>query len=63
MEETGKDAGQDAAKVTFVKLLGVEGARALATELLDFAVASLDPLGARAAPLRALAAQVRDRRS
>ena len=26
-EETGKDAGQDAGKVTFVKLLGVEGAQ------------------------------------
>ena len=62
-EETGKETGKDEAKVTFVKLLGLDGARALAAELLDFAVASLDPLGARAAPLRALAAQVRDRRS
>jgi len=62
-EETGKETGKDEANVTFVKLLGVDGARALAAELLDFAVASLDPLGARAAPLRALAAQVRDRRS
>ena len=62
-EETGKETGKDEAKVTFVKLLGVDGARALAAELLDFAVASLDPLGGRAAPLRALASQVRDRRS
>jgi geranylgeranyl diphosphate synthase, type II len=53
-EETGKDTGQDAAKVTFVKLLGVAGARALAEELLGFAVASLDPLGRRADPLREL---------
>jgi geranylgeranyl diphosphate synthase type II len=61
-EETGKDTGKDATKVTFVKLLGVEGARALAAELLEFAVASLDPLGARAAPLRTLALVVRDRK-
>ncbi len=54
-EATGKDAGQDAEKVTFVKLLGVSGARALADELLAFAVASLEPLGRRATALRALA--------
>ena len=54
-DETGKDAGQDEGKVTFVKLLGVEGARALAAELLDFAVASLEPLGRRAEALLALA--------
>jgi geranylgeranyl diphosphate synthase type II len=57
----GKDVAKDAAKVTFVKLLGLDGARALAAELLEFAQASLTPLGARAAPLRALAALVRDR--
>ncbi len=54
-EETGKDAHQDADKVTFVKLLGVAGAQALAEELLRFAVASLEPLGRRADPLRAIA--------
>ncbi|MCM2270347.1 MAG: polyprenyl synthetase family protein, partial [Thermoanaerobaculia bacterium] len=32
-EATGKDVRQDAGKVTFVKLLGVDGARALADEL------------------------------
>jgi geranylgeranyl diphosphate synthase, type II len=53
-EETGKDTGQDTAKVTFVKLLGVPGAQALAEELLGFAVASLDPLGKKAEPLREL---------
>jgi geranylgeranyl diphosphate synthase type II len=57
-EETGKDTGQDAAKVTFVKLLGVEGAQTLADELLGFAVASLEPLGRKADPLRELAAFV-----
>ncbi len=60
-EETGKDAGQDAAKVTFVKLLGVEGAQTLADELLGFAAASLEPLGRKADPLRELAAFVQTR--
>jgi geranylgeranyl diphosphate synthase type II len=60
-EVTGKDSHQDAGKVTFVKLLGIEGARTLAAELLDFAVASLAPLGRRAEVLRQLAAFVRDR--
>jgi geranylgeranyl diphosphate synthase type II len=59
--ETGKDTGQDVGKVTFVKLLGVAGAQALAAELLGFAVASLEPLGRRADPLRALASFVQNR--
>jgi geranylgeranyl diphosphate synthase type II len=54
-EETGKDVRKDAGKVTFVTLLGVDGARALADELLEFAVESLEPLGRRAELLRALA--------
>jgi geranylgeranyl diphosphate synthase type II len=54
-EETGKDTGKDEGKVTFVKLLGVEGARTLAAELLGFAVESLAPLGKKAEPLRELA--------
>jgi len=54
-EETGKDARQDAGKTTFVSLLGVDGARALAAELLAFAVDSLAPLGRKADALRALA--------
>jgi geranylgeranyl diphosphate synthase, type II len=60
-EETGKDTGQDAGKVTFVKLLGVEGARTLAAELLGFAVDSLGPLGRKADPLRELALFVQHR--
>ncbi len=36
-------------------LLGIDGARSLADELLSFAIASLDPLGRRADSLRALA--------
>ncbi len=62
VEETGKDADQDRDKVTFVKLLGVEGARTLTTELLGFAVDSLEPLGPRAEPLRVLADYVRTRK-
>jgi len=62
-EETGKDAGQDAARVTFVKLLGVDGARTLAAELLGFAVDSLAPLGRKADPLRELAGFVQHRKS
>lgn len=61
-EEIGKDVGQDAAKVTFVKLLGVDGARSLAAELLGFAEAALDPLGGKADALRDLSRYVRERR-
>jgi len=57
-EETGKDAHQDVGKVTFVGLLGVDGARALADELIGYAVESLAPFGGKAEPLRALAAFV-----
>ncbi|MEM7052817.1 MAG: polyprenyl synthetase family protein [Acidobacteriota bacterium] len=59
--ETGKDSGQDSDKVTFVKLLGVDGAQTLAAELLDFAIESLAPLGRRATMLRQLAEFVRHR--
>jgi geranylgeranyl diphosphate synthase type II len=58
---TGKDVHQDAAKVTFVKLLGVAGAESLAAELLRFAVDSLAPLGRKANSLRALAHFVQHR--
>jgi geranylgeranyl pyrophosphate synthase len=58
---TGKDVQQDAAKVTFVKLLGVAGAEELAAELLRFAVDSLAPLGRKGDPLRALAHFVQHR--
>ena len=60
-EETGKDTGKDAEKVTFVKLLGVPGAQALAAELLGFAVDSLAPLGRKADPLRELVRFVQHR--
>jgi geranylgeranyl pyrophosphate synthase len=60
-ETIGKDVHQDAAKVTFVKLLGVAGAQSLAAELLGFAVESLAPLGRRADALRVLAHFVQHR--
>ena len=60
-EETGKDTGKDAEKVTFVKLLGIPGAQALAAELLGFAVDSLAPLGRKADPLRDLVRFVQHR--
>ncbi|HEV2846082.1 MAG TPA: polyprenyl synthetase family protein [Thermoanaerobaculia bacterium] len=60
-EETGKDTGKDTKKVTFVKLLGVEGAQALEAELLGFAVDSLTPLGRKADSLRDLARFVQRR--
>ena len=60
-EETGKDTGKDVGKVTFVKLLGVPGAQALAGELLGFAVDSLAPLGRKADPLRDLVKFVQHR--
>ncbi len=60
-EETGKDTGKDEKKVTFVRLLGVPGAQALAGELLGFAVSSLAPLGRKADPLRELAHFVQHR--
>ena len=60
-EVTGKDTGKDQGKVTFVRLLGVEGAQSLAAELLGFAVDSLAPLGRKADPLRELAVFVQHR--
>ncbi|MFV0474422.1 MAG: polyprenyl synthetase family protein [Pikeienuella sp.] len=60
----GKRLGKDAAagKATFVGALGLEGARARATELAASAAARLDPFGARAEPLRLAAAFAVSRR-
>jgi geranylgeranyl diphosphate synthase type II len=58
--ESGKDERQDVDRANFVALLGIDGAAALADELLDFADASLAPFGRKADPLRSLAATVRD---
>jgi geranylgeranyl diphosphate synthase type II len=50
----GKDVGQDADKVTFVALLGVDGARGRAESHLDRAIGALAPLGPAATPLELL---------
>lgn len=62
-QAAGKALGQDGEKTTFVRLVGVEGSRALATELLDAAVRSLEPLGRKREPLVVLAGYVLGRRS
>ncbi|MFQ5700919.1 MAG: polyprenyl synthetase family protein [Acidobacteriota bacterium] len=51
----GKPVGADSARVTFVDLCGVEGARALVEELTDTAIEALAPFGRRAARLESLA--------
>ena len=53
----GKTAGKDEQnnKPTYVSLLGLPGARALAADLLTEALAALEPFGASAHRLRALA--------
>ncbi len=54
----GKPTGQDEGRVTFVRLLGVEGSRRLARELTQAAVGSLQIFGRRAHRLVALAEEV-----
>ena len=61
-DEAGKDVGQDAKKTTFVSFSGVEGARALARELIEASQAALAGFGPRAEPLRELARYVVTRR-
>lgn len=58
----GKDVGQDARKTTFVSFCGIEGAQALARELIAASEAALTPFGPRAEPLRRLARYVVTRR-
>lgn len=62
-EITGKDAGADRDKTTFVELCGIDGARRLVDELIDTAIAALSPFGRRRERLAALAdlVRVRDR--
>ncbi len=57
LETLGKDPGSDreAGKTTFVDLLGVDGARARAKTVMDEGLRALEPFGARAEALRALA--------
>ena len=60
-EQLGKDVGKDSAKLTFVKLAGVEGAKKLSDELVQTSVDAVSNLGASAQPLRDLAEMVRTR--
>ncbi|HET7745716.1 MAG TPA: polyprenyl synthetase family protein [Vicinamibacteria bacterium] len=61
-QEAGKDVGQDLKKTTFVSFSGVEGARQLATELIQASQEALAGFGPRAQPLRDLAQYVVARR-
>lgn len=54
-ESAGKSTGRDARKTTFVSFSGVDGARQLASELCETAVAALAPFGRRADRLVELA--------
>jgi geranylgeranyl diphosphate synthase type II len=60
--EAGKDVGKDVKKTTFVSFSGVEGARALAQELIAASQQALSGFGPRAEPLRELARYVVTRR-
>jgi geranylgeranyl diphosphate synthase type II len=61
-EEAGKDVAKDLKKTTFVSFSGVEGARALAEELIAASQEALAGFGPRAQPLRDLARYVVTRR-
>ncbi|MEA5417994.1 farnesyl diphosphate synthase [Spirulina sp. CCNP1310] len=56
-EELGKTAGKDlqAEKATYPKLLGLEGSRQRADQLVGEAIAQLEPYGSAAMPLVAIA--------
>jgi geranylgeranyl diphosphate synthase, type II len=64
-EQLGKTAGKDAKaqKATYVSLHGLDRARILARELLDQALAALEPLGERATLLAAIARLIVERQS
>lgn len=63
--ELGKPIGQDAdmGKATFVQILGKDGARDKARDLVDSACARLSPFGGKAGPLKDVARFVFERRS
>ncbi|MFZ2088281.1 MAG: polyprenyl synthetase family protein [Desulfobaccales bacterium] len=63
--EMGKAAGADAKrqKATYPALLGADQAKAFAQKIVDAAVADIEPLGERAAPLRELARYLLVRRT
>ena len=61
----GKDPGSDkeAGKTTFIDLLGADGARKRAAEVMAEGLAALAPFGARAEALRALGRYTLDRKN
>ncbi len=61
-DEAGKDTRQDVKKTTFVSFSGIEGARALACELVEASQAALETFGPRGEPLVELARYVVTRR-
>lgn len=64
-EEIGKDAGSDQArgKATYPAVVGLADAKRRAVELMEIALAALDPLGAKAEPLREIARYIVSRKS
>jgi len=58
---TGKDAGRDREKTTFVDISGIHGAQRLVDELIDASISALKPFGRRAEVLVAFAELVRAR--
>lgn len=64
-EELGKSPGKDekAGKATYPQVHGIDEARQRAEELVAAALAELEPLGERAAPLVHLARRILDRNS
>ena len=64
-EALGKPAGQDAEmdKATFIKLLGMDGAKSKAAELVECCKAHLDRFGEKAGPLKGAADFVFERKN
>jgi geranylgeranyl diphosphate synthase type II len=60
--EVGKNVRKDLGKTTFVSISGVDGAKALACDLVAASQEALDGFGSRAQPLRDLARYVVTRR-
>ncbi|MFW6264303.1 MAG: polyprenyl synthetase family protein, partial [Cyanobacteriota bacterium] len=64
-EELGKTAGKDlqAKKATYPSLWGIEESKVQANKLIEEAIAQLDPYGAKAEPLKAIAGFITARKS
>lgn len=64
-EEIGKDAGSDQArgKATYPAVVGLAEAKERAKELMEMALAALEPLGDKAEPLREIARYIVSRKS